>query len=534
MNKVNNFGTKILKFVRGDSFKSPLNKFKGSIFAIGLGIILAIFPMFIDVFSQDASITKALKGLFVLPFTKNNYKQTLVFMSIFMLVGGGIGISFKTGLFNIGAAGQMMMAGAIAVIVGILKPNPEIPRTLWIFILMVISMVVGALVAAISGALKAIANVHEVVSTIMLNWIVFYFLKWIFAFTNLRSTTSTSSRDMSSHYAFRIDLAHKWDFIAIIAIAIIVLLIIGFIFKYTKFGFSMRVNGLNTQAAKYSGINNKLTTIYSMAFSGSLAGLGGYILYGTIYGQMPEFSTLPTIGFEAITVTLLSFSSPIGAIFAGAFYGMFYNGSQIAYGYASMTKETFQLIIGIIVFVASIAPILSHIKPYIWTRDAFLVIFNQGLRQKYLDYRKRIKVYRNEYNAAITKYKKAQNEAKQVFLEQSHNPNLYDNNNFQLANSLSYHHFLNKYLNADYKLELAKLNLKTNLSISENHREQKLLLNQLKNKQNNLNVFEKLKIKLTFRNNIKSTKANYKLQKTEYINRMINNSFTNKQQSEVK
>lgn len=160
--KVNDFGLKALSFVRGDETKSAASKIKASLFAILIGLIIGIIPIAV---SGGDAITSYV-ALFTKPFNEFKFNSTLIYISIFILIGAGIGVSFKTGLFNIGAAGQMLMAGAVTTMIGI---KFDFPKEVAIPVLIIIAMIVGAFTASIAGFLKAQFNVHEVVSTILLN-----------------------------------------------------------------------------------------------------------------------------------------------------------------------------------------------------------------------------------------------------------------------------------------------------------------------------------------------------------------------------
>ncbi|QSF13786.1 ABC transporter permease [Mycoplasma sp. Mirounga ES2805-ORL] len=521
MNKINNFGVKTLKFLRSDGINSSLQKIKGSIFAIALGLIISILPMLLDVIEKDALIGEAFRGLFILPF-EADLSRTLIYIAIFILVGGGVGVSFKTGLFNIGASGQMMLGGGVAIMIGILQPAPQIPRFLWVFILMIISALLGAILAGIAGFLKAFANVHEVITTIMLNWITFYGLKHVFRMRTFWGGI-TDSKPMPETY--KLDLANINEIWFVLFISIAIMLLLAFIFKFTKLGFSMKMNGLNTNAAKYSGINNKMTTIYSMLISGALAGLGGYFLYAISEGKMPELRNLEMFGFEAITVTLLSFSSPLGSIPAGIFYGTFKKGSGFAYGIAGMSRETFGLAIGIVIFTASIAPILVNVKPYKWLKESILSRKIKSIEKEKNILNNKLKELKLDYKNNKSKYLVEQKQAKLNFdSERSKNTEMSE---FELAKKVNYHKGIKKHILIEYKNALNSINqqFKENKisSLSDLSVQKRDLLNKLIDdiKIFNIDYLETEKIK--YKSNTNTLKSNYKLFKNEAIQKYNDN-----------
>ncbi|UUD37285.1 beta-methylgalactoside transporter inner membrane component [Mycoplasmopsis californica] len=523
MNKVNNVGIKVLKFLRGDSLSGALSKIKGSIFAILLGMLVSILPMLIDVFGCDASIPSAFRGLFKIPLDSNLITTTIISISIFILVGGGIGISFKTGLFNIGASGQMMLSGGLSVLIALTAPAPQIPRILWVLILFVFSMIVGALLAGIAGFLKAFGNVHEVITTIMLNWIVYFVMRQLTDQKIFRRDLGNGSKKISE--AYQLDITSGFEVATVFIVAIAFMIILAFIFKYTKLGFSMRMNGLNTSAAKYSGINNRLTTIYSMLFSGALAGAGGYLYYTVIKGAIPDFmGTLDTVGFEAITVTLLSFSSPIGAIPAGIFYGILHEGTGYAYGASNMGRETFGLVIGIIILFASLSAVFASIHPYIALRNKIIEWSNSDIKNTKAAIKESIRKRTREFNTLKKNYLVDQKNIVNDFLKQSSNPKALSVENYELAQKLGYHKFIAKYLQNEYNQQLKSLNakLKANeISLVDHSVSLRRLLHDftMNSENQNINFLKTEKIK--FKSDISAAKNKYKLYKNDMCREIV-------------
>ncbi|WP_027334269.1 ABC transporter permease subunit [Mycoplasma elephantis] len=534
MGKINNFGIKVLKYLRGDSISGPINKIKGSIFAIFLGLLVSCLPMLLDVFSREASISAAFISLFTEPLSSSEFNKTVISISIFILVGCGIGISFKTGLFNIGAAGQMMLAGGLSVIISLNNPFPEIPHLLWVLILLVFSIIVGALLSGVAGFLKAFFNVHEVIATIMLNWIVYYFVKVLTDLDKYRHKLGDGSKTIGDHY--KIDTN---SFFEVALVFVIVLAIIGFVvfvFKYTKLGFSMKLNGLNTNAAKYSGINNRLTTIYSMIFSGALIGAGGYLYYSSIQKCIPQFTgSLDSVGFEAITVTLLAFSSPLGSIPAGIFYGIIFQGTGFAYGSANMSKETFGLVIGIIIIFASLSSALAKVHPYIWARNKIIELLNNDIKFKRKDLRDKIEDLKNNYKNISNKYLTEQNEIATNFKLKVKNTNEMNYQNFELAKSLNYHSYIKKYLQFNFIKEMNELKSKLNskdISIEEFSMNKRKLLYiiSLEEEKYYINFLKNEKVK--YISNMKSIKNDYRIYKNSYCNDVVE-QFWNKTYAKI-
>lgn len=521
MKKINNFGVKVLSFLRGENVKNGSSKFKGSIFAIVLGLLIAFLPLLIDVYTNGASISRFYEGMFLKPFHKLVLKNTFAYIAIFIIVGGGIGISFKTGLFNIGAAGQMLAAGGVAVVIGILAPAPSIPRPIWIIMIIVISAIIGALVAGIAGVLKAYGNVHEVVSTIMLNWIIFYVFQEIIKIPGIKHDTNNTSKEISSHYGFSFAGMFQHDYIAMFAIAIILMIVIFLIFKYTKFGFSMRMNGLNTEAAKYAGINNKLTTIYSMMLSGALIGIGGYFYYSTVHGILPEMGGLDNVGFESITVTLLSFSSPTGTVLAGFFYGTIYSGAEISAGFAGVSKQTFGLIMGLIIFGVSIAPILIQIKPIQYVRELIISQRNSVIKEEYIKYKELKKSLKSKYKSNLTKYNNEQEIAKNEYIKliAENNVNSVKTPLLELAVKANYHSQIKKILLENFNKQTKKIDSQSKiLNSADILFSRAKLQKQLILDTENFDINHAKNLQSVYINNSKSNRHNYLAIRRKYIN----------------
>ena len=388
--KINEVSQKLLSFIRSDGTKSSGHKFKSASFAIILGFVIGAIP----ILAEGGNVFSGYFNLLAAPFKKFSIQKTIVLISVYSLLGAGIGISFKTGLFNIGASGQMLLAGGFTTMMGI---DLSMAKGISIPLMLLISALVGGFASSIAGALKAYFNVHEVVSTILLNWIFFYFMKFIFNFDRYKSESTTSSKSINESMKFNTALKSSETYIVLfIVIAIVILVFI--LFKFTTLGYQMKANGLNPNAAKYAGINSKSITIISMSLSGALAGMAGFIYYSTIKGQMDNLDhSLPDIGFKAITVTLLSFSSPIGSLAAGAFYAVVDTGIVSAAPKAGVSPETINLVLGFIILFASLSPVLIHVKPIRWLWVYNFKRKNPAYIKKHKNLLSKIKTIKNAY-----------------------------------------------------------------------------------------------------------------------------------------
>ena len=228
---------------------------------------------------------------------------------------------YKVGLFNIGAPGQYE-AGACIGLYAALAWHCN-----WVVCLL-LAAIAGAVVGAISGALKAYRNVNEVISGIMMNWIMLYLTNMVL--------TSKSVKDPTSPYTVKLSagnpkalipsaglssiFANNRTVTIAIPLAILFAILIWVILSKTKFGYELRATGFNKEAAKYAGMKEKQNIIITLAIGGALAGIGAAFLFLTGYQEWSTTQTsVPGMGFNGIAATFLGGLHPIGTIFASFF-----------------------------------------------------------------------------------------------------------------------------------------------------------------------------------------------------------------------
>ncbi len=396
-NKVNEYFGRLTSLVSGKG-KTGFAKLKASLIALTIGIIIGIIPMSV----AGGNVGGAFIGMFILPLNKFIINNTILIIAVLILLSTGIAVSFKSGLFNIGAPGQFLLAGTITMVMGI---QFNYAKAVAVPLMILISMLVGALAASIAGIFKAFFNVHEVVSTIMINWIIFGIFSFIIKKPEFKQSVGGNSKTF--HEGFRVDVKsiggidHIWIIILTIAL---VILITG-IFKFTTIGFRMKANGESVYATKYAGMNNKLTTVTSMSISGAYAGLAGYLYYAS-KGEISELSSLPTLGFEAITITLLSFSSPMLCIPFGVIFGIIK--SAVIYKTttaAGVNWATLSFVIGILIFVSAFAPIFINFTPITWSKKALYYRKNKLICKASSNKKTIINKEKQAYKEWLAKYK---------------------------------------------------------------------------------------------------------------------------------
>jgi simple sugar transport system permease protein len=250
--------------------------------------------------------------------------RTLVEATPLILAGLAVAIGFKAGLFNIGANGQFLMGALGAAVVGAAvahaSPIIAIPAALGT------GMLLSALYGFIPGALKAWTGAHEVVTTIMLNYIAYATTSFLITGplgAPGYSFARTGDVGNAAYPTIGDTDAHLGILIAFLAVPVV-----WWLLNRSVFGFEIRMVGANPSAARYAGIRAGRLVIVTMALSGMLAGIGGAGQILGLVGFMPA-SYAPTYGFDAITIALLGRVHPVGVLLASLLFGVMRAGSGL-------------------------------------------------------------------------------------------------------------------------------------------------------------------------------------------------------------
>ncbi len=283
---------------------------------VGYLVLLIIEPS-----GAFEAITAVMKSFFRYP-GKLMYKyfgQTLVRTVPLLMCALSVLFAYKVGMFNIGVAGQYV-AGACACLYGALAWNlPWLPC-------LILGMIAGGLLGAISGLLKTSRNVNIVISGIMLNWITLYLTNLILG--TVKSPTSPYTKALQgtnpSALLPRMGLDkffnNEKSVTIAIPIAIIMALVVWVVLNKTKFGYELKATGNNYNAAKYAGMKENRNIILTMVIAGALAGLGAGLLFLTgIEDWETTISSVPGMGFNGIAVAFLGGLSPLGSILSAFF-----------------------------------------------------------------------------------------------------------------------------------------------------------------------------------------------------------------------
>jgi len=286
----------------------------------------------------------------------NAFTNSLVTATPLIFTGLAVALGFRSGLFNIGAPGQLLVGAAAGVFVGYAIP---LPPGIHALVALIVGALAGAGWASIAGVLKAWRGAHEVITTIMLNYLAFFLTDWLIKGplkdplpSNVRTPTILPTAELGRMFAaFDANDRLHWGF----ALAILAAVFVWWLLWKTTLGFELRTTGSNSNAARYAGIKPARMIIIAMALSGALAGLAGIVQVLGVDHFMPAlFSS--DFGFDGITVALLGRLHPFGVIPSAILLGMLRNGSdlmQIRSG-GLVSKEVVFIVQGLILlFIAA-------------------------------------------------------------------------------------------------------------------------------------------------------------------------------------
>ena len=294
-----------------------------SLVCVILGLLIGyIVLLFINPDGAGEAITDVMKNFLTYskPETQVKYLgNTLVKTAPLLMCSLSILFAYKVGLFNIGAAGQYCIGVALSLYAALAWGWSWLPC-------MLLAMLGGALLGAISGLLKSYCNVNEVISGIMLNWIVLYLTNMLL--TQVKEDTSPYTFVLSHKNASAIlpslglgSLFNGNQYVGLaLPLSIVIAILVWVVLEKTRIGYELRATGNNKNAAKYCGMAEKRNIIMTLAISGMLAGLGAAMLYLTGYEQWQcSTSSVPGMGFNGIAAAFLGGLNPIGTIFASFF-----------------------------------------------------------------------------------------------------------------------------------------------------------------------------------------------------------------------
>lgn len=277
-----------------------------------------------------------------------------------ILTGLSIAFAYRTGLFNIGAEGQVIMGSLFTLLAAI---QFEMPAIIHIPFALLAGAAGGALWALIPGLLKAYLNIMEVVVGIMLNYVAMYFSNYIVV--NLDGYSNLTSPSINATASLRVDWLTKLfggsRFHLGFIVVIICVLAYWFIIEKTTYGYNLRATGYNKDGAEYAGLRVNQNIVSSMMISGAFAGLAGSLLTLGTFGHVLTLTAFGNYGYEGIAVALVGNLTGLGVTFAGILFGIL-NVSRPMLQMSGIPEEIAGIIAALIVFFVASQKILVIVK----------------------------------------------------------------------------------------------------------------------------------------------------------------------------
>ena len=337
-----------------------------------LGVFLAFIAGALFLWAFKESPVEAYGALLKGAFSSKRYiAETLLSMTPLIFGGLAVALGFRCGLFNMGVEGQIVLGGMAASYIGYAW---DLPKLIHLPLAILGGAIVGGLWGAIPGYLKARHKIHEVITTIMLNYIIFQVAAYMIAVGG--PMKADNELPVSPDILPTAQLSRIWEGTRLsggifIALAIAVLVWV-FIFK-TRLGYKMRAVGLNADAAEYAGIKSGRMMIWAMFLSGALGGMAGAVeVLGVHYKFYATFS--PGYGWDAIAVALLGLLHPVGVVASAFLFGVLRSGSITMQAIAQISKDIVLILSALIIFFTAtnqtLRPILERIVLRLSSRKA--------------------------------------------------------------------------------------------------------------------------------------------------------------------
>lgn len=349
--------------------------FTMTLIAIFFGFLVAGIILAVAGYPPLHSLSVLVQGVFSGP---KHVSNVIIKSTPLIITGIGVAFAFKTGLFNIGAEGQFIMGCVASTTVGIVF---DFPAVIQIPLVLAAGVAAGAVFGGLVGLLKAKFGIHEVLTSIMFNWIALYFSNYVCNLERFHKPDTIGTypinksgytmilgswkatkegKEVLVNNEFLRDTLLKTDVNGGMLAAIILAVFISFLLYKTTKGFELRAVGANRFTAEFTGINVNKNILHSMIISGGICGLAAaFYISGNSPHGIATLAAFENTGFNALGVCLIAASSPIGCIFAGLLFGgLLYGGQALQYEVGA-PSEIINIVIGIIVFFVA----LTHIIP---------------------------------------------------------------------------------------------------------------------------------------------------------------------------
>ncbi|MEK3855051.1 ABC transporter permease [Cytobacillus sp. FSL H8-0458] len=314
--------------------------------AVLLGVLVGTIIMIATGYNAGSAFIALWNGAFgEIYYTGEVVRQ----VTPYILAGLAVAFAFRTGLFNIGVEGQLIVGWLAAVWVGVAF---ELPKIIHLPLAVLAAAAAGALWAFIPGLLKAKFKVHEVIVTIMMNYVALhvtnYIIRTVLSEKSDRTEMIAESASLRSPFLEGLTDYSRLHWGILIALACV--FIMWFLLEKTSKGYELRAVGFNQHASEYAGMSVSKNIILSMVISGAFAGLAGAMEALGTFGYAAIKGGFTGVGFDGIAVALLGGNGPIGIIFAALLFGSLKVGALNMPLEAGVPNELVDIIIALIVF----------------------------------------------------------------------------------------------------------------------------------------------------------------------------------------
>lgn len=313
--------------------------------SIFLGLLVGAIVMVLSGYDPIKAYIALWDGIFGSSYEMG---ETIRQISPYILAGLAVAFAFRTGLFNIGVEGQLIVGWFAAAYVGVAF---ELPKVIHLPLTLLAAAAAGALWGLLPGLLKATLRVHEVIVTIMMNYIALYIVN---ALIDKVSAGSYKTERIQETASLRSDfLSQLTDYSTLhygIVIALFMVIIMWFLLEKTKTGYELKAVGFNDHASQYAGMSVKKNIILSMVISGAFAGLAGAMEAIGTFGYMSKMNGFTGMGFDGIAVALLGANTPLGVVFGATLFGSLKYGSNNMPNVAGVPVEIVSIVIALIIF----------------------------------------------------------------------------------------------------------------------------------------------------------------------------------------
>lgn len=319
-------------------------------FALGAVVMLIIGRNPIEAYA--ALITSSVGDKF-------SFGETLENTTPLIFTGLTLAIGFQARLFNLGAEGQLLMGALAAAYIGV---SFNAPAPIHVGVALLVGALVGGLWSGLAGVLLAFRGVHEVISTIMLNFVAFFFINYMVT-GPMKEVTELdipqTARIAESAMLPRIFAPSRLS--AGLIVALVTATAVWWLVMKTPLGYELRAVGRNPDAARQAGIRPKRVTVLVMMISGSIAGLGGAVIMTGLF-QRYQQGLNPGFGFTAIAVALLGRNTVPGVLAAALLFGVLAQGARGMQTIADVPTDTILMIQALVIFFVSTPHLLSLFK----------------------------------------------------------------------------------------------------------------------------------------------------------------------------